>query len=271
MFKKRVNERFKNNVHMVEGNVTFQKIQLNTISFATDGIIIDAAAASVKSLFTPFWEKHKIDGLYCTHIHEDHTGCASWFENARGVPIFLNERSLSEAKRRGSYPLYRRLYWGTRLPFSPISMPERFESRRSKWRSIHTPGHSYDHTSLLNESTGQLFSGDLYVQTKTKVVMKSESIPTIIDSLRKVLQFEFDDVFCSHAGYLPRGRTNLLNKLQYLQEIQENVLTLHKQGLSTKDIQRRLFSRKYPITFFSYGQWDSKHMITSILKEASST
>ncbi len=74
---------------MVEGNVTFQKIQLNTISFATDGIIIDAAAASVKSLFTPFWEKHNIDGLYCTHIHEDHTGCASWFENERGVPIFF--------------------------------------------------------------------------------------------------------------------------------------------------------------------------------------
>ncbi|KQL56589.1 MULTISPECIES: MBL fold metallo-hydrolase [Bacillaceae] len=271
MFKKRINEQFRNNVHIAEGNVTFHQIQLNTISFATDGIIIDAAAASVKSLFTPFWEKHKVDGLYCTHIHEDHTGCASWFEKEKGVPIFLSDRSGSEARRKGSYPLYRRFYWGTRLSFNPISMPESFESRTSKWRSIPTPGHSYDHMSLLNESTGQLFSGDLYVQTKTKVVMKSESIPTIIDSLKKVLQFDFDDVFCSHAGYLPRGRTQLLNKLQYLQEIQERVLTLHKQGLTAKDIQRRLFSRTYPITFFSYGQWDSKHIITSILTEASSS
>ena len=61
--------------------------------------------------------------------------------------------------------------------------------------------------------TGQLFTGDLYCQEKTKVALREENIPTIIDSLTKVLTYEFGEVFCSHAGHLVDGRAALRRKL----------------------------------------------------------
>lgn len=268
LFSKSLSEQTIDRVHMANGKVKFRQIQLNTYSFAIDGLIIDAGGTSLRSHFLDFWKKQSIDALYCTHIHEDHTGCADWFENHLNVPIYLNKRSIKEAKKTGKYPIYRKLYWGKRKPFHPQPIPERFSSRTQQWTSIFTPGHSYDHTALLNETTGQLFSGDLYVQTKTKVAMESESIPEIIQSLETVLRYDFKDVFCCHAGYLENGRDRLEAKLAYLKETEEQVLMLHQRGFSIKEIQTRLFPRKYPITLFSYGQWDSKHIVTSILTQS---
>lgn len=268
LFSKSMSEKTVGSVQMANGKVTFRQIQLNTYSFAIDGLIIDAGGSSLRSHFLDFWKKQSIDSLYCTHIHEDHTGCADWFENQLAVPIYLNKRSIPEATKLGKYPIYRKLYWGKRKPFHPKPMPEHFSSRTQDWTSIYTPGHSYDHTALLNKTTGQLFSGDLYVQTKTKVAMESESIPDIIQSLETVLTYDFKDVFCCHAGYLENGRERLVAKLAYLKETEEHVLMLHQQGLPIKEIQSRLFPRKYPITFFSYGQWDSKHIIRSIINHA---
>lgn len=267
IFKKMVTRTSSAGVHMANGIIRFQKVQLNVHSFATDGIIIDAGGKSLKPLLLDFWKKQSIDALYCTHIHEDHTGCADWFERELQVPIYLNKRSLREAQRDGKYPLYRLLYWGKRKAFAPVPMPTTFHSRNCSWLSIFTPGHSNDHTALLNKTTGQLFSGDLYVQTKTKVAMESESVPQIIQSLKTVLTYDFEEVFCCHAGYLPNGRKHLEDKLHYLQDTAANVHDLNQKGLSVKEIQTQLFPRKYPITTFSYGQWDSKHIITSILQK----
>ena len=120
--------------------------------------------------------------------------------------------------------------------------------------------------TYLNTSTGQLYSGDLFVQVKTKLIMENESIPQIIQSIHKVLTYDFEELFCNHSGYVKEGRQRLLEKLEYLEQIKNEVQQLHKLGLTTKEIQLRLFPRKYPITALSFGQWDSKHIVTSILK-----
>ncbi|WP_059103215.1 MBL fold metallo-hydrolase [Shouchella shacheensis] len=267
LLEKNLEKNTVSDVHMANGSVRFQSVHLNVYSFVTDGIVIDAGAVSLKKLFLDFWQEQPVDALYCTHIHEDHTGCADWFHQQLNVPVYLNETSIKEALKDGRYPLYRKLFWGTRKAFQPSPLPERFQSRHSDWVSLFTPGHSADHTAFLNQTTGQLFSGDLYVQTKTKVIMESESIPEIIDSLEHLLTYNFTEVFCSHAGYLPNGRQHLHDKLDYLRQIDTDVWHFHQQGLTVNEIQQRLFPRKYPIITLSNGQWDSQHIITSILKK----
>lgn len=64
------------------------------------------------------------------------------------------------------------------------------------------------------------------------------------------------------------GRQGLTNKLDYLIEIKENILSLHKRGFNEKEIQAMMFKKKYPITFFSSGEWDSLHIIKSVLNES---
>ena len=265
LFRKSIESGMKGGVAFINGTIQFQAVKLNVFSYVTDGIAIDAGSHSLRTSFQPFYERQQIDALYCTHIHEDHTGCAKWFQE-RNVPIYLHQNAITEANKTGSYPFYRRLFWGKRKAFQALIAPCTFQSQKYQWKSIFSPGHSDDHLAYLNTSTGQLFSGDLFVQVKTKVIMDSESIPQIIDSLHKVLAYDFEEIFCNHAGYIPDGKQKLQEKLEYLLQIQNEVQLLHKIGLSEKEIQQHLFPRKYPITTASFGQWDSKHIVTSILK-----
>jgi len=265
LFKKNITYNTVNNVHMANGFVEFQSVRMNVFSFITDGLAIDAGPHTLKNDLIPFFQNHPIDALYCTHIHEDHTGNARWLQDQFEIPVYLNKKSIQEAEKNGKYRLYRKLYWGKRNAFRPTAMPEKFTSRNGEWISIFTPGHSYDHMALLNKTTGQLFSGDLYVQRKTKLILEEESIPQIIQSLEHVLKYDFDEVFCNHAGFLKDGRKKLGEKLDYLQHLKADILDLHQKGLTVDEIHHHLFPKKYPIITFSRGQWHSRHIITSIL------
>src|SRR5690625_2150086 len=112
-----------------------------------------------------------------------------------------------------------------------------------------------------------LFSGDLYVHPRTKVILRNESIPTIINSLRKMITYDFGEMFCCHAGYVQDGKKALHKKLDYLTSFQEEVIHLHDKGWNEKEIQHKMLPKKYPITYLSRGEWNSSHMIRSILTE----
>ncbi len=86
--------------------------------------------------------------------------------------------------------------------FMRIHHQRPFNLEHATWEVIDTPGHAFDHQSFLNRDTGQLFTGDLFVQVHTKLLLSNESIPTIIESLEKVLTYDFDEVFCQHAGFV---------------------------------------------------------------------
>ena len=61
--------------------------------------------------------------------------------------------------------------------------------------------------------------------------------------------------------------TALERKRDYLLSIQDEVLTLHEAGDTAEEIRNKLFPKKYPIVKFSGGEWDSLHIVTSILNE----
>ena len=264
-FHKEIEQGNFGNVSFANGSVRFQSVKLNVYCYIIDGIAIDAGSQSLKNEFQSFFINKEIDALYCTHIHEDHTGCAAWLQQ-KNIPVYIHEKSIVEASKKGKYPMYRQFFWGKRRAFKANPIPETFTSRTYNWQSIFTPGHSSDHMVFLNTSTGQLFSGDLFVQIRTKVIMDSESIPQIINSIEEVLKYDFDEVFCNHAGYIKDGKQKFKEKLGYLYQITDRVQQLHKQGKTITEIHQQVFPRKYPITMFSSGQWDSKHIVTSILE-----
>ncbi|MEH6944891.1 MBL fold metallo-hydrolase [Bacillus sp. JJ722] len=267
LFHKKLEKGNIGDINYANGSIRFKSVNLNVYSYAIDGIIIDAGSQSLAKLFQSFFNAQSIDALYCTHIHEDHTGGAGWLQQKHGIPVFLPSISIPEALKKGNYPLYRQIFWGKRRIFNPTPVPEAFQSRTYNWKSIFTPGHSADHTAYLNTSTGQLFSGDLFVQVRTKVIMDTESIPQIIDSIERVLTYDFTEMFCNHAGYIKDGKQMFKDKLAYLNQLTYEVQKLHQQGMDVNTIQQQLFPRKYPITTFSRGQWDSKHIVTSILEK----
>lgn len=266
LLKKQFEQGEFNGVTYGNGTVALQGVQLNVYSYIVDGICIDTGAYSLRKLFQQFLKEQQFEQVVLTHHHEDHSGNAAFLQQ-QGYPVYIERTLLKECAEKAAYPFYRKVFWGARKAFQAQPIASTFSSKTAEWDVIQTPGHAIDHIAFLNKETGQLFTGDLYVTTKTRLILSDESIPTIIQSLQKVLAYDFQDVFCSHGGLLKNGRKALQAKEEYLLTLQEKILSLHKQGLTAREINKQLFTKNYPITRFSRGEWDSLHIVTSILKE----
>ncbi|WP_033543775.1 MBL fold metallo-hydrolase [Planococcus sp. CAU13] len=267
LFKKQFQTGEQNGVSWLNGKVQFRSISLNVYSYLVDGVLIDTGGASLHKQFKAFIDEADFDQVMLTHYHEDHTGNAAYIEQTRKVHIFLSGRTVDYCTKKADYPLYRKLFWGKRKPFHAEAMPETFKSRNAVWDVIDTPGHSFDHKAFLNRETGHLFTGDLYVNPRTKLVLAEEDIPAIISSLERVLTYDFGSIYCSHAGYVKDGRKAIERKRDYLVSVRQNVLAMRKEGKPAEEIRSQLFPKQYPIIKISGGEWDSLHIVNSIIND----
>lgn len=235
--------------------------------FLVDGMLIDTGAEKLQKELIGFFDEQSFDQVGLTHHHEDHTGNAAWIQQHKPVPFYIHPIGLPQIKENGVYPDYRKLTWGNRAAFDAQPLGDRIRSRTLEWQVIHTPGHADDHVALFHADSGRLFIGDLFVSPKTRVMMKSESAALIAASLRSLLALPFRSVFCSHAGYLENGRSLLEAKLLFLETLQQQILELYKEGHTPKEIDHMLFQKSYPIIQFSEGEWDTLHIVTSVVSD----
>ncbi len=254
-------------VTYMNGTVKLGSVSLNVCSFVTDGVLIDTGASRLLPVFKSFFDEADFDKVVITHHHEDHTGGARYIQETKNAPIYMNEKMIESVKKRATYPLYRKIFWGVRKPFDARPIGEMFESRSAKWTVIETPGHAIDHVAFLNQETGQLFSGDLFVHPETKLILREESIQQIIESIERVLTYDFGEMFCCHAGYVKDGKKAFKKKHSYLTELRDRVLDLAAKGYTADEIYKRIFPKTYPLVYFSFGEWHSKHIIHSILRD----
>ncbi|AQU79333.1 MULTISPECIES: MBL fold metallo-hydrolase [Planococcus] len=235
--------------------------------YLVDGMLIDTGAEKLQPELIDFFTNQSFDQVVLTHHHEDHTGNAAWLQQHQHKPIFIHSMGIAITKKDGEYPDYRKITWGNRFAFDALPLNDQICSRSLSWQVIHTPGHADDHISLFHAPSGRLFTGDLFISPKTRVMMTSESLPLIAASLRKLLALPFQTVFCSHAGVLENGRSLLEQKLLYLETLQQTIIELYEKGLQLSDINEQLFSKSYPITQFSSGEWDTVHIVTSVIND----
>lgn len=260
-----------NGVQSILGKVSYQDFTMSVYQYLVDGMLIDTSAYRLLDELIPFYEESDIDFVSLTHNHEDHTGTAAWLQQEKQLPIYIHPQSIEACAQKATYPEYRQTLWGVRPPFQARPYGDSIESRQYTWDIIHTPGHQENHVCLLNKQTGALFSGDLFITPKTKIIMKDESIPTIIASIRKVLSYDFQEMYCSHSGYHLDGRSMFTKKLHYLEELSGNVHERYAKGMTMEEINQELFPKVPSLTHYSNHEWDSIHIIRSIIEDSGKT
>lgn len=256
-----------NGVICAKGSTGPKRGNMEVYVFFTDGMLVDTGPQSLLSEYIPFFEAHDIEKVVLTHYHEDHTGGAKWLQDYKQVPAYIHPLSVNICTYDGVYPHYRKSVWGHREGFAPQPLDYTFQSRTTNWEAIYTPGHADDHLVFLNPQTGTLFSGDLFVTARPKLMLREESVPVTIRSLKMILTYDFSDVFCCHQGYLKNGKEKFRQKLNYLENLRGEILHLHTEGRTIAEIQAKLLPIQAPIIEFSNHEWDSAHMITSVLND----
>lgn len=235
--------------------------------YLIDGLLIDTGPKNLFKDSIEFFNNNKIDKIVLTHLHEDHSGMASWLQNNyKNILIYIHSSSVSNSSKKAKIPFYRKIFWGNRLAFNPIPLENEIKTNKYSFQIIHTPGHSSDHIALHEPQQGWLFTGDLFLGKKQVVCMREEVVTQTIESLKKIITLDFDTIFCAHSGVHKNGKELMQYKLDFFLDLQAKVKDLRNQGLSPRSIRKKLYPKVVPITYISCGEWSSYNIINSLYK-----
>lgn len=240
---------------------------LNVYAYIVDGMLIDSGPHRLQRGIADFCFQNQPSKIVHTHFHEDHTGNTAYLVKKLRVPAYVHPESIDICRQKGDMPFYRLAFWGPRRGFPAKPLPDFIDNEYSRFEVIQTPGHTTDHVVFLDREKGRLFSGDLFLHHKTRVVRRTENIPLLMESLRKLLKENFDTVYCAHGGKIEQGYGLVEKKLAYLEELKGEVLKLTQQGLDIKEIVKKIFPQTPSIAYFSLGEFSSYNLVRSLIED----
>ena len=237
-----------------QDEVTLLWSSLPVSFFLVDGLLVDTGPSALAAKSTVFFKAHEIAQVVLTHVHEDHCGMAGWLQKNKQVPVYIHKNTVTVASGKSTLPLCRLRVWGERLPFRAQAMPEEIVTPNHRFQPIDTPGHCANHVAFYEKDKGWLFTGDVFIRIKQHLAFRGENLAQMIESLKKLLELDFDTVFCAHSGILSCGYRLMEKKLAFLLDLQCQVQALEAQGLTPRQIDRKLFPVKHPMSDLSGGK-----------------
>lgn len=238
-----------------------------TAAYWVDGLLLDTGCAHTARQFTQAVKDWPVDQIVNSHSHEDHIGTNAAIVEMKGCKILAHPLALPILANPKLQPLqpYRRLFWGWPRPSQGEAIGEVVRSRHMSFQVIQTPGHSPDHICLFQPERGWLFTGDSYIGGRDQALRQGYDIHGIIASLSRMAELPVHTIFAGSGSVRSTGVQPLLDKIAYLQELREQVRALHEQGLSARQIRRRLLGPDLPITYVTLGHFSAMHLIHSYL------
>jgi len=228
--------------------------------------IVDTGPPNQWRAVREFLQEKPIQHVLLTHHHEDHGGNGARIRRETGVPVLAPLGGI-ECMAQG-FPLrpYQRIFWGKPRTFEPEAVPDEIDLGDGfRLRAITTPGHSPDMTCYLEPDRGWLFSGDVFIGVKPRYLRADEDLNTEVESLRYILRYDFDTVFCAHAGVAAKGREVIKKKLDYLESLRERARALQKEGRSVREITHALVGKEGPISWVTLYHFSKKNLIKGCL------
>ncbi len=218
---------------------------MTVFAYAAGGVLIDSSQPHQQRAYLAWAMTQKPEALLLTHHHEDHAGNAGALQKRTGLPVWAGADTVARLQTRLRLRPYQHWVWGAFAPFSAKPLSQPFSLNGLTFEPIATPGHSPDHTAYLVRERGWLFSGDLYLGDHQRFMRVDENLGDMIASLRRVLRYDFESLFCAHRPQLHEGPAHLRAKLQFLEDWVGRIRPLVENGMdSPAAIMRQLGIRE---------------------------
>jgi len=241
---------------------------MSVFLYYLDGLVIDTAQSHMEKHVIGALKEKKTEKILLTHHHEDHSGNAAAISKYYNVKVYGHGITADKMEKPFKIRSYQIYTWGKSEPVSVSPLPDLIETGKYRLRPVYTPGHSRDHTVYLEENHGWLFSGDLYLGDRIKYFRSDEKFKDQIDSIKMILSYDFDALFCAHNPVQINGKKRLAKKLSFLENIYGKVQDLCKKGYPEKAIVKSFGSEKARfVRFVTLGNVSFAHMVRSAMEE----
>lgn len=235
-------------------------------AYLVDGLLIDTGPPINQAEMAAFLREHPVDQVVNTHHHEDHAGLNAMLNTQFGLTPLAHPLAVDLLADLPPIQLYRRATWRSAANSRTAPVGDVVETPRYRFQVLHTPGHTDDHIALYEPNQGWLFSGDLYIADKLKLLRREEDPFKMMDSLALMLRGRFDTVFCAHRGPVSDGHAALARKHAYMATFRDQVRTLHDRGLDETAIVRQLLGREdLLMATVSAGDFTRRNLVKAFL------
>ncbi len=262
---------FKHNevLGMKFGHGLFSKPKMFVHTYFIDGLLIDTGQSNCRRQVLSAIKDLNVEQVLITHYHEDHSGNIKGVKQLFDVPVYASEKCCEIMKNPPRISLPQKILWGNReAQHNLIPLENTIETTNFTFEIHPIPGHAIDMIALYEPNRKWLFSADLYVNSYIGYFLKEESMATQIQSIKKVLNLDFEVLFCSHNPQFKGGRKLLEKKLVFFENFFESVRVLHDKGFSPKEIFKHLGLKEHGyIKQFSSNSLSKFNMVNSVVRD----
>ena len=220
-----------------------RRIRFEVCAYLAGDLLVDSGFAHVRGDFMRALGGRPVAAVLLTHHHEDHSGNCGVVARSRGCPVLLGDPHARWTEGLADLAPYRLAYWGRPAPYEPLAMPGLVEGADRALRAVPTPGHSATHRALLDERTGALFTGDLYVSPGAGAVMRHENPFESVASLRRLADLGPARLLTGHGLVVDDPVPALRAKADRIEAVAAKILALHDRGLPEGEVLARVFGR----------------------------
>lgn len=236
-------------------------------AFIIGDTMIDTGPRCVRPELADVLANMRIHTVVNTHHHEDHTGNNRLLQEKYGAVIYAPEGAVPYLAdpRKLCLRSYQRVLWDCPEPSSAIALPEAITIGRYLLRVILSPGHTPSHICLHEPREGWLFTGDLFCGKIFKYLRLDENYPVILSTLKKLVELDFNTIFCSLKGVVEDGKAALIYKISFMERLRDDVLELHDRGLAPEVIRKKLLGEEGLMKLITGGHYAKINTVKSII------
>jgi len=235
-------------------------------------LLVDTGFARARALSLRALEGQRLAAILLTHHHEDHSGAAAALAARHACPVYLRRPEVRRTEGLDAIKPYRRLWWGEPGEYGPLPMPERIDAGGRALRAVPIPGHSASHTAFLDELSGAVLVGDLYISGGATAVMSHEDPYESIASLRRVADLEPARMLTGHGLSMERPAAALREKAARIEAAAGEILRLHRAGLPEREICRRVFpggrAKDRFLELLTQGEFSRLNLVRACIRRA---